>query len=1603
MTTSQEIVLSRLAVLAGDLQPTEHSTPNDLEFARSILAQALAHDQVEPVARPAIMRRLAEAELAAMTQPLAAGELLPHVERAQAATTTPEFLIHRREVPVLTTQNPGSLPTWAAGREIERTLGPFRDAMGRLVWFDLFRIVRQFNLVRTLGSAPFLIVPLRGLVFGGTQFTLGPGSIWFASQLVAPGVPAGGYTGLRIKGGTLTFSQAVSATGTDLIVPPGVTCILDGQLDAPAPPTGISPTVPGEDSREAAVTFPAEIALTFRPGGATFVSREASVQAYGTAVQLQQDTGTPTFSTDLTRLLVPFTSDINQFDVRHHSSTLFEPGGSAPIKSAAWALPVTMANPSTLGEASGVGALALSLDDGLFATWKGQGRPFALGTCMLLVDAERLALTATSAQGFGVQEVVDLWSPDGASAPTSRFTLRHQTPFPLRFFSQAAGSEALLVIAQLDANLDRPLTLEGKRVPVQSPRAVLVLFQFAGGTFLVTEAAIAPPKDNRKSLAFAAANVVFKSSPASGMVIVGLFDGQTVTQGALALTFHLQFILPTLPDPYAANYSALQGTRREAAAIATLMARVDWAPASATTLRFSFPSTAGTPALLTRSQPAALPVSALASTTLARENADLRALDATTGGSVGLGLILLDVSTNADWFGVSVGTASARTSNVSVSNFVVEDMYLQGPGSAVQVITVPEVQWEPVTTPVPAPDDPTFPTPMTFPDSGGPSVLGVQTVKLVRVAPVPALDEFIGEFNNEKDPRPGFARFTLPFGMVALAGLRKPQEQGMAGAALGYNRPRFSADGLEGGHQISITALVSSTPGATSSLPGATIQLRNGLFMGLPTGLSVIDVSTITPPTPNLSDTFNTNFAPGGSRQQVPVTRIDLSGYGESLFSDWRNPSDAAAVVSQARFDVIVGRTSLEVIQFLSLLYPFALRVVRTITIQRLNSGTVVRHDSGWQAVTEGRYLYPDYTTNPDIHPSPGIKTHPGIVLGIRNVTNIRDTGQVFTATMEPDPTQRPQLMAVRFDGDLDIEGVVKGGTASGVPARGQLGFVQITDPRKIGLLDPQEYAELIEKNGPLGGTIDCLINIGGSGQLMRVTRVGVGATQGMGGFEFAMTAWGSPLFPQGGQWSFLKQVAPGDAPQPVDRDLGVPLIREGVAPMPPPPTSPYRFADPVDLAQATSPASDYGILHATGTQRVFFPQPEIKASGPLSQRITSTQIPVLADPYTLVTAVGIFPRTVDAIPFPSNNWALAIGADGNYKLELPSPSFPVTAGQRTLADAMSVRSYADYSGSTVEIAIDTAATVPWSFRLDRVSLAMSAGLLGEVIRLLATVDATAVSPTQLKEPKIIFGGAFSLVQDVITFLQDLGIPSPFNVSMTNSLVLKAGINIPLKVEYVFDATDPDPERFIDITVPAMPPGLNKEGRDAFEDASVSLVFEDTGVTVTETYDLNKKKLSEAEFELKSTLRLRTSFTPPLWGIGLFKLNVKVSTESGTTLTLTAGAGFAVKFQFGLEFKGYWIETLFVIVGDSAIGLGVGVLLKLNVDLGIADLDLTAEAKMALLRVPCSEGVSVFGVLQVTLAAELTIAFVIDISFEYQVEFPAINYNGGPCPKPDVL
>src|SRR5439155_13585188 len=103
------------------------------------------------------------------------------------------------------------------------------------------------------------------------------------------------------------------------------------------------------------------------------------------------------------------------------------------------------------------------------------------------------------------------------------------------------------------------------------------------------------------------------------------------------------------------------------------------------------------------------------------------------------------------------------------------------------------------------PPSPPFPTPVTFADNGGPTVLGVQSVQLVRIAPAPALDFLVDNFTQAAAPQPAIARFTLPFGMQALANLNKPATSSR-GATVNYNRPQFATESVNGGYQISLRA-----------------------------------------------------------------------------------------------------------------------------------------------------------------------------------------------------------------------------------------------------------------------------------------------------------------------------------------------------------------------------------------------------------------------------------------------------------------------------------------------------------------------------------------------------------------------------------------------------------------------------------------------------------------------------------------------------------------------------------------------------------------------------------------------------------------------------
>ncbi|QEC53804.1 hypothetical protein [Anseongella ginsenosidimutans] len=350
---------------------------------------------------------------------------------------------------------------------------------------------------------------------------------------------------------------------------------------------------------------------------------------------------------------------------------------------------------------------------------------------------------------------------------------------------------------------------------------------------------------------------------------------------------------------------------------------------------------------------------------------------------------LLDVSTHADLFGISfdlltrrdfrVSTATDPATGESSSSFFpvqVKGMDVVSAGANVKAFTVPQISWEPVfnlSPPAPPPDGPIPGDPAGgfnyYPNDGGPSHILNNSMEPVVLAPLPVTNFLLDKRKAGGDFK-AFSFFTLPFGLKAAALLSENyvySNVSREGGDLSEVKIDFEND-MQSGLQLRMDAGVPLREGDSKMFMGTTVQVNNILDMaGNATGNSTLggSVSSIF----NREFFYDSNYAFELFKQRgVPVTRMDLSGYGASMFSNWLNTKAAIAETSQAKFDVFVGRCSHEIIQVKSILYPWAIKVVRTITLFRVSSGYVYRFDSGWRAESDGKFdfRYFIYEDNPD-------------------------------------------------------------------------------------------------------------------------------------------------------------------------------------------------------------------------------------------------------------------------------------------------------------------------------------------------------------------------------------------------------------------------------------------------------------------------------------------------------------------------------------------------------------------------------------------------------------------------------------------------------------
>ncbi|PZR82940.1 MAG: hypothetical protein DLM68_15255 [Hyphomicrobiales bacterium] len=280
-------------------------------------------------------------------------------------------------------------------------------------------------------------------------------------------------------------------------------------------------------------------------------------------------------------------------------------------------------------------------------------------------------------------------------------------------------------------------------------------------------------------------------------------------------------------------------------------------------------------------------------------------------------LLLLDVSTNQDLLGVAFGGQAKRDANNNPPGLTAESGAFPVSGLAVhsevngmRVIALPQVQWEPVRTLDADQDIMTmgwFPTPLAAANDGGATQIGARYQKLMPIIPEDAL---LGTFDAYKDGTPVGVRTTFPFGLVAVIRLQPQETPDRKADLYALTRPKFTDEQAVGGIQVTAHAEGGRPDlgGISPTFEGQLRQWLNGvdLASGAPLGISVL--GSTGDPAGSVETVFNNDM---GARPRVPVTRIDLSGYGGSNFSDWNNPFAAFAEAAKVQFRYMIGRTPL--------------------------------------------------------------------------------------------------------------------------------------------------------------------------------------------------------------------------------------------------------------------------------------------------------------------------------------------------------------------------------------------------------------------------------------------------------------------------------------------------------------------------------------------------------------------------------------------------------------------------------------------------------------------------------------------------------------------
>lgn len=995
---------------------------------------------------------------------------------------------------------------------------------------------------------------------------------------------------------------------------------------------------------------------------------------------------------------------------------------------------------------------------------------------------------------------------------------------------------------------------------------------------------------------------------------------------------------------------------------------------------------------------------------------------------------LLDVSSRADQMGVSFGAAfrvdtdergeaNLRELNaraVNTSGFGADlplqilNMDVVATARNVRAVTLPQISWEPISNiPLaiegpPDPNDLITVTPglLVYDNDGIATRIFSESPYLVPVTPRSVTRHFVKEFNDSAVPRELHSVFTLPFALIAQADFERDLSLAPdRNTRLSFNQPQFPE--VRGGLQIKTLAPTAVVTDEKPSFEGWTFQLDDNIkwfLFGIPIPGSTLGLTVKT--------IFNQMFQPGGVAPKVPLEHIEFSGYGATIFSNWLNAGATVADVSQAKFDVLVGRTAHEVIQVRSIMYmkTGCVRVVRTITLMRSPNGYVFRSDSGWKAESDAFFDCEYWIAfgNQKKKDKP-FEFHRGAINGTSNIRQIRDfpSAGVFKSSFSlrqsglPDRLGKPDisdwnpavfanvtsldqqlpvlLQPVVYDGDVHIDDVVTGGVKD--PVRGDykvqtrkaLGYVQLS-PARI-MIPAHILAELLkQQNGSLGGSVDSTLDIAKSKQTMRLARVDLNpATDASGNYVFPCAARGSLILPQDGSWSVVTQKTDTRDVKPIDEGQTVPLIRRnGEANL--------RIAEPADVIQAVS-KKNYGVLQSTGTQKLLFDTPQFS---PNVQKLKSADT-YFADAYKLLNAKSVFPNLANALALTNAEKEVEILGEGLMKMADRTLNLntllPPNYEYAFIDEPDILRIYAQYknttgAGGSLKLGIDSAAALAdkWKAALSNIRIVVDLGPFPEIMWVDGNMNASSGIKTKYDIPHLQFGPVLDPVIKILQVLATLSgddFDRGMDVGMSNT---------PASWEYKFNCSKEIPViKFpspLQLTINPNPPLKLEAG------LKVGFYFNEVIAIPTDLKQLVPACGAYVDFYGRLQVMCFTLAAASVYAVGQVDLGIAADSKAGISLRMKFG--FGVEIVVGLPVVGN-VSVLYMVeveigISSTTIRVGAFMLFRGQAEIcgGLVGVCIQIEAGGAVERT----GGKTECIAQVTFAIDICVLWVIDISFE---------------------